>query len=113
MINDAEKYKKEDEENRKKVELKNELESLLYQTKSSLSNNDISSKLSEEDKEIITKTVSEHEEWLNLNKDSCTKDIVEDKINELQNAISPIMSKIYQNNDNSNDISEPTIDDVD
>ena len=37
MVNDAEKYKREDEENKKKIETKNNLEAVVYQTREIIS----------------------------------------------------------------------------
>ena len=59
--------------------------------------------LSEEDKTTVTDIVNEHEEWLNSNKEMTDKIMVEQKMKELQDSISPIMSKLYPNQDGGMD----------
>ncbi len=52
----------------------------------------------DEDKEEVTSIVNEHEESLNSNKEMTDKTMVEQKMKELQDSVSPIMSKLYDNN---------------
>ena len=52
--------------------------------------------LSDEDKETAYSLITEHEDWLNDNKDMTDKDMVEQKMKELQDSLSPIMSKLYE-----------------
>ena len=56
----------------------NNFEALLYQTKSSLDNTEMMNKLSEEDKNTIKDTVDEAEKWFDINRDSCTKEEIDD-----------------------------------
>ena len=95
MIKEAEKYKAEDELVKQKLESVNNYEALLYQTKSSLNNKELSDKLSEEDKQTITDLVKSSEEWFDLNKDSCSKEEMDSKHEELKSSVMPIMSKLY------------------
>merc|ERR1712025_687570 len=53
MVNDAEKYKEEDDKQRERIEAKNTLESYAFNLKSSLENDAIKSKISEEDRSKI------------------------------------------------------------
>tara|TARA_B100000674_G_scaffold86293_1_gene59791 strand:+ start:209 stop:2110 length:1902 start_codon:yes stop_codon:yes gene_type:complete len=103
MINDAEKYKKEDEENKKKVELKNELESLLYQTKELIYKKETKDKLSDEDVNTVTNKMNELEEWL---LDDHNVQEYENMKDETNKCIHPILSKLYKKGD-VNDIREP------
>ena len=95
MIKEAEKYKAEDELVKQKLESINNYEALLYQTKSSLDNKELSDKLSDEDKNTITDLVKSSEEWFDLNRDSCSKEEIDTKHEELKSAVMPIMSKLY------------------
>ena len=95
MVQEAEKFKEEDELIREKVEAFNQYEALIYQTKSTIESKEVSEKLSEEDKTTVTDIVNEHEEWLNSNKEMTDKIMVEQKMKELQDSVSPIMSKLY------------------
>ncbi len=95
MVKEAEKFKAEDEQVKLKLESINNFEALLYQTKSSLENKELSDKLSEEDKQTITDLVKSSEEWFDLNRDSCSKEEIDTKHEELKSSVMPIMSKLY------------------
>jgi L1 cell adhesion molecule like protein len=64
MVNEAEKYKEEDEKKKKIIETKNNIESVIYQTKSSIETDEIKSKLDESDIDTVSNTISQAEEWL-------------------------------------------------
>jgi L1 cell adhesion molecule like protein len=96
MVQEAEKFKDDDEKVKEKVEAFNQYEALIYQSKSTLDKKEVSDKLSDEDKEIANSLITEHEDWLNDNKDMTNKEIVEQKMKELQDSLSPIMSKLYE-----------------
>jgi L1 cell adhesion molecule like protein len=65
MVEEAEKYKNEDNEMREKVEAKNNFEAQLYQTKTMLNDdkNEMVSKLSKKDKDNIAEKIAELEKW--------------------------------------------------
>ena len=67
MINNAEKYKDEDNKIKLLIEAKNNLEMVLYQTKAMVENEDIKKKMSEENIQKITSKCSEIEEWVATN----------------------------------------------
>ena len=124
MVKEAEKYKAEDELVKLKLESINNYEALLYQTKSSLDNKELSDKLSDEDKQTITDLIKSSEEWFDLNRDSCTKEEIDTKYEELKSSVMPIMSKLYpqgpseddniSNMSHNNEVPQgPTIDEVD
>ncbi len=92
MINEAEKYKAEDEEHKATIEAKNQLESLVYQTKTSLENPEVASKLEDGDAESVQSVVKEVEEWL-LGERS--KEEYKDKLTEVNGKIGPVMMKVY------------------
>ena len=95
MVQEAEKFKDDDELIREKIEVFNQYEGLIYQTKSTLDKKEVQDKLSDEDKEEVNSLVNEHEEWLTANKEMTDKPMVEQKMKELQDGLSPIMSKLY------------------
>ena len=124
MVKEAEKYKAEDELVKLKLESINNYEALLYQTKSSLDNKELSDKLSDDDKQTITDLIKSSEEWFDLNRDSCTKEEIDTKYEELKSSVMPIMSKLYpqgpseddniSNMSHNNEVPQgPTIDEVD
>ena len=92
MINEAEKYKEEDNLHKQKIEAKNNLESLLYQSKTSVDNEQVKSKLEESEIQKVKDTVTEVETWLLEDR---TKEKYETKLNEVNSELNPIMMKIY------------------
>ncbi|KAF7147462.1 hypothetical protein RHSIM_Rhsim03G0258400 [Rhododendron simsii] len=95
MVKDAEKYKAEDEEVKKKVEAKNEMENYAYNMRNTIKDEKIASKLDPVDKRRIEKAVEEALEWLEKNQ-LAEVDELEDKLKELESICSPIISKMYQ-----------------
>ena len=61
MVEEAERYKEEDEQARLRVEAKNQLEAQCYQLKEALSNEKISEENRTEISALITKTLEECE----------------------------------------------------
>jgi len=94
MIKEGEKFKEEDDKLKEKIDSMNLFEALLYQTKSTLENKEFSEKLEEEDKEIIKSTLEEADTWFNENRDTCTKEELDEKHKNLQDTLQPIMTKL-------------------
>jgi L1 cell adhesion molecule like protein len=115
MIKEAEKYKEEDEQNKNKIDAKNELETVLYQTKSSLNNNKIKDKLGE-DYDIVNNIINECQSWLdnNNNNNDITIEEYKAKLDYFNTSIQKYMSKLYsEENQEKPDHQEPTIDEID
>ena len=93
MIDEAEKYKDEDNLHKETIESRNSLEALVYQTKSSVENEEVKSKLEESEIKTVTDLISETELW--LNDDSLKKEDYDNKLTELNGKLNPIMMKIY------------------
>jgi len=91
MVKEADEFAKDDQELREKIEAKNQLEALTYQTRSSLNKEEIKSKLEESAIDTVTNTLTEVDEWL-LNEDHSKSDY-ENKLNELNGILQPIMMK--------------------
>ena len=66
---------------------------MLYQTKSSVQNDDVKSKLEESDIKQVTDVITEAELW--LEKEDRTKEEYDDKLTEVNGLINPVMMKIY------------------
>jgi len=92
MVAEAEKYAKDDQELREKIESKNQLEALVYQTRSMLDNPDMKDKVEPSDKETVERLLSETEEWL-LDESRSKRDY-ETQLNELNGQLQPIMMKV-------------------
>ena len=102
MVNEAEKYKREDEENKKKIETKNNLEAVVYQTREIISKDETKNKISDDEIKTVSIVIDELEEW--LNNDHSLEDY-ENKLKETNDKIHPIMAKLYKND--STEVKEP------
>merc|ERR1719283_386711 len=94
MVNDAEKYKKEDEEMRDKITAKNGLESYCFNIKQSVEDEKLKDKISDEDKKTIIDKCDETMKWLDANQLG-EKEEFEDKQKELEGICNPIITKLY------------------
>ena len=95
MVADAEKYKAEDEEHRRKVEAKNGLEHYAYSMRNTVSDAKTGAALSAEDRATVTKAVDETVAWLDGNQLAEVEEFA-DKQKELEGVCNPIISKMYQ-----------------
>lgn len=94
MVEEAEKYKAEDESNRTRIEAKNGLENYAYNLRNSLNEEKIKDKLDEADKKTIDDKVTEAIAWLDANQ-SAEKEEYEAKQKDLEELANPIMQKLY------------------
>ena len=94
MVEEAEKYKEDDAKVKARIDAKNEFESIIYQTKSSIEKEEIKSKLDENDLETLNNIISDNETWLEDNDDATTEELTTQK-DEFNTTVQPIMSKLY------------------
>ncbi|KAH0793390.1 cytoplasmic heat shock protein 70 [Histomonas meleagridis] len=92
---DAEKYKAQDEEVRKKVEAKNALEGYCFGVRNSLNQEQFANALSQSDKDTINKEINDTLAWIESNQDADVATI-EAKQKELEGKLMPIMQSAYQ-----------------
>ncbi|XP_061347555.1 heat shock 70 kDa protein isoform X3 [Gastrolobium bilobum] len=95
MVKDAERYKAEDEEVKKKVEAKNSLENYAYNMRNTIKDEKIGGKLSPDEKEKIEKAVEDAIQWLEGNQLAEVEEF-EDKQKELEGICNPVIAKMYQ-----------------
>jgi len=95
MVNEAEKYKAEDDAVKEKIAAKNGLESYAYQMKSTVEDEKMKDKISDEDKTTITDKCKEALDWLD-NNSNASKEELESKQKELESVCAPIITKLYQ-----------------
>lgn len=95
MVQEAEKYKAEDEEVKKKVEAKNALENYAYNMRNTVKDEKIGGKLDPADKQKIEKAIEDAIEWLDRNQ-LAEVDELQDKLKELGGLCNPIIAKMYQ-----------------
>ncbi|KAG2323925.1 hypothetical protein Bca4012_038210 [Brassica carinata] len=95
MVQDAEKYKAEDEQVKKRVEAKNSLENYAYNMRNTVKDEKLAQKLDQESKQKIEKAIDETIEWIEGNQ-LAEVDEFEYKLKELEGICNPIISKMYQ-----------------
>ncbi|KAI1019454.1 hypothetical protein LB505_000461 [Fusarium chuoi] len=94
MLNDAEKYKEEDEAEGKRVAAKNGLESYAYSLRNTLSDPKVEEKIEANDKETLTAEIDKVVQWLDDNQQA-TREEYEEHQKELEGKANPIMMKFY------------------
>jgi len=102
MVDEAEQFKDDDEKIRKQMESKNGLDNYIYQVKNSISEEPIKSKLSELERESLDNKIKEIQDWNTENYNASTEEN-DMKKSELEAIFTPIMTKMYQEN-NSNPV---------
>jgi len=94
MVQEAEKYKTEDEEHKKRVEARNALENYAYNMRNTVKDEAVASKLPAGDKATLEKEVDAAVEWLDNNQLAEVEEL-EHKLKELEGVCGPIISKMY------------------
>nr|ABM92345.1 heat shock protein 70 [Laternula elliptica] len=94
MVNDAEKYKNEDEKQKNRIQAKNSLESYSFNMKSTVEDEKLKDKISEEDKKIILDKCNDVITWLDANQLAETEEF-EQQQKDLEKACNPIVTKLY------------------
>jgi len=120
MVNDAERFKDEDDKQKDRIAAKNGLESYIFNLKSSLDNEDVKTKLSPEELSAAQSTLDSALQWLDANQLG-EKEEFEDKQKELESVARPLMTKIHgagaqtcgQQQQRTGAAGEPTIEEVD
>ncbi|KAF6202445.1 hypothetical protein GE061_004845 [Apolygus lucorum] len=93
MVNEADRYKAEDEMQRERIASKNHLESYIFSVKQAL--DEAGDKLSPSDKEIARSKCDDALRWLD-NNSLAGKEEYDHKLQELQNECVQFMKKIHQ-----------------
>jgi len=95
MVQDAEKYKSEDEEHRKKIESKNSLENYAYNMRNTIRDEKVAGNLDPDDKKKIEDAIEAAIQWLDQNQ-LAESDEFDDKMKELEGICNPIIARMYQ-----------------
>ncbi|XP_051895803.1 heat shock cognate 71 kDa protein isoform X2 [Pristis pectinata] len=95
MVQEAEKYKAEDEQQRDKVSSKNSLESYAFNMKATIEDEKLKGKISDDDKQKVLDKCNEVISWLDKNQ-TAEKDEYEHQLKEIEKVCNPIMAKLYQ-----------------
>jgi L1 cell adhesion molecule like protein len=116
MVKEAELAAADDKAAMEKVEAKNSLESYLYNSRNTFNDEKTKEKLSTEDVEKATGLIKEYIDWLDANPLG-EKDVYAEKQKEAENAIRPILMKLYGATDASvppvEPVKEPVVEEVD
>jgi len=95
MVNDAEKYKNEDESQKERVVAKNNLEAYCFNMKSTIEDEKFKAKLDDAEKKMVADKCDETIRWLDGNQ-TAEKDEFDHKQKELEDIFNPIVKRIYQ-----------------
>merc|ERR1712183_743952 len=95
MVQEAEKFRAEDESNKAKIEAKNGLENYCFTMRNTLNEEKLQEKFDAADKAAIETAVQDTLDWLDKNQ-LAEKDEFEAKQKEVEGIVNPIMMKVYQ-----------------
>ncbi|XP_049946043.1 heat shock 70 kDa protein cognate 4 isoform X1 [Schistocerca serialis cubense] len=95
MVNEAERYRAEDEKQKATIAAKNGLESYCFNMKSTVEDEKLKDKISDSDKQTILDKCNEVIRWLDANQ-LAEKEEFEEKQKELEQICNPIITKLYQ-----------------
>uniref|UniRef100_A0A182T5L4 Heat shock cognate 70 n=1 Tax=Anopheles maculatus TaxID=74869 RepID=A0A182T5L4_9DIPT len=95
MVNEAEKFRNEDEKQREKITAKNALEAYCFNMKSTMEDANIKDKIPDADKTLIMDKCNATIAWLDGNQ-TAEKEEFEHKQKELEAVCNPIIQKLYQ-----------------
>jgi L1 cell adhesion molecule like protein len=95
MVRDAEKYKEEDDKQRDRLQAKNALEGYAFNMKSTIEDEKLKDKISQEDRDLVLEKCNEIIKWIDSNQ-LAEKDEFEHKQKELEKICTPIVTKLYQ-----------------
>ena len=95
MVNEAERYKSEDDAHRERIQAKNSLESYAFSMKSTMEEEKVKEKVSEEDRTKVIEKCKEVIDWIDKNQ-TAEKDEFQYQQKELESVCTPIITKLYQ-----------------
>merc|ERR1711884_252567 len=95
MVNDAEKFKDDDNKQKDRISAKNGLESYCFNMKTTIEDEKMADKISEDDKKKITDKCDDAIKWLDANQLAEVEEFQE-KQKEVEAVCNPIITKLYQ-----------------
>ncbi|EDW81473.1 uncharacterized protein Dwil_GK11009 [Drosophila willistoni] len=95
MVNEAEKYRNEDEKQKETIAAKNGLESYCFNMKATLDEENLKTKISDSDRTTILDKCNDTIKWLDANQ-LADKEEYEHRQKELEGVCNPIITKLYQ-----------------
>merc|ERR1712172_78947 len=95
MVSDAEKFKAEDDKQKERISAKNGLESYCFNMKTTIEDEKLKDKISEDDRKKINDKCDEAIKWLDANQLAEVEEF-SDKQKEVEGVCNPIITKLYQ-----------------
>ena len=95
MVNDADKFKAEDEKQKERISAKNGLESYCFNMKTTMEDEKVKDKISGDDKKAINDKCDDTIKWLDENQ-LAEVDEFQAKQKEVEAVCNPIITKLYQ-----------------
>jgi len=95
MVNDAEKFKADDEKQKERISAKNGLESYCFNMKTTIDDEKVKDKISDDDRKAINDKCDEAIKWLDANQLAEVEEF-QDKQKEVEGVCNPIITKLYQ-----------------
>lgn len=97
MIREAEEFASEDEVARKRIEALNSLSSFVFTLKTQLGDQEgLGGKIDDDDRKKLLAIVKETVDWTETEGETATVEELEEKLAEVQSAVNPITSKLYE-----------------
>jgi len=106
MVEESEKFKAEDNKQKEKIEAKNHLESYCFNIKSTLEDNSLKDKISDEERNAALEMCNETISWLDKNQMADTEEY-KDRQNQLENFFKPVIQKLYGGSQSGPDYTNP------
>merc|ERR1712077_43757 len=94
MVNDAEKFKAEDDKQKERISAKNGLESYCFNMKTTLDDEKVKDKISEDDRKAISDKCDEAIKWLDANQLAEVEEFNAQQ-KEVEAVCNPIITKLY------------------
>merc|ERR1712013_497060 len=94
MVNDAEKFKADDEKQKERISAKNGLESYCFNMKTTIEDEKVKDKISDDDRKAINDKCDEAIKWLDANQLAEVEEFNE-KQKEVEAVCNPITTKLY------------------
>jgi len=94
MVNDAEKFKADDEKQKERISSKNGLESYCFNMKTTIEDEKMKDKISDDDRKAINDKCDEAIKWLDANQLAEVEEFNE-KQKEVEGVCNPIITKLY------------------
>merc|ERR1712018_862075 len=106
MVEESEKFKAEDEKQKEKVAAKNNLESYCFNIKSSLEDNSVKDKISDDERNAALEMCNETVTWLDQHQTADAEEYKE-KQRKLESTFKPVVQKLYSNTQSAHNYASP------